>query len=102
MTSGDRQIVSTGTVWEALAGYVRAVRVGTQIWVSGTTATDANGRLVGAGDAAAQTNFALRKIESALGQLGASRENIVRTRIYVSNMANWEAVAREHGAFFKG
>ncbi len=102
MAVNDRQVVTTGTVWESLAGYVRAVRVGAQIWVSGTTATDENGQVVGKADAAAQTDYILRKIESALTQLDASRESIVRTRIFVRNIADWEGVARRHGAFFTG
>lgn len=95
-----RQTVSTGTTWETLASYARAVRIGPHIWVSGTTATDADGNLVGAGDAAAQTHFALRKIEAALVQLGAGLSDVVRTRIYVRDLADWEAAARVHGEVF--
>jgi enamine deaminase RidA (YjgF/YER057c/UK114 family) len=96
----SRTTVSTGTTWEALAGYARAVRVGPHIWVSGTTATDAQGNVVGVGDASAQTRFILDKIEGALAQLGASLDDVVRTRIYVRDMADWEAVARIHGQVF--
>jgi len=95
-----RQSVSSGTTWETLAGYARAVRSGPHIWVSGTTATDADGNLVGAGDAAEQTRFALRKIEAALAQLGAGLNDVVRTRIYVRDLADWEAAARVHGEIF--
>ena len=95
-----RQTVSSGTTWEALAGYARAVRIGNHIWVSGTTATDLAGHLVGAGDAAEQTRFALRKIEAALAELGAGLSDVVRTRIYVRDLADWEAVARVHGEVF--
>ncbi len=96
----SRQSVHSGTTWEALAGYARAVRVGQHVWVSGTTATDANGDIVGAGDAAAQTRYAVQKIEVALAQLGASLGDVVRTRVYVRDMADWEAVARAHGEVF--
>jgi enamine deaminase RidA (YjgF/YER057c/UK114 family) len=96
----DRSSVDTGTKWESMAGYARAVRVGNQIWVSGTTATDAEGKLVGGADPAAQMRFALQKIERAIVQLGGSLQGVVRTRVYVSRMANWEAVARVHGEIF--
>lgn len=98
--NNTRQSVSTGTTWETLAGYARAVRIGNHIWVSGTTATDAEGQLVGPNDAAAQTRFALGKIEAALAQLGASLGNVVRTRIYVRDLPDWEAAARVHGEVF--
>jgi enamine deaminase RidA (YjgF/YER057c/UK114 family) len=96
----SRTCVSTGTTWEALAGYARAVRVGPHIWVSGTTATDAQGNIVGMDDAAAQARFILDKIEGALEQLGASLDDVVRTRIYVRDLADWQAVARVHGQVF--
>jgi enamine deaminase RidA (YjgF/YER057c/UK114 family) len=95
-----RRWVGSGTRWEALAGYARAVRVGDRILVSGTTATDADGRLVGAGDAAAQARFALDKIEGALRQLGGTVADVVRTRVYVRDIGDWEAVARVHGERF--
>ncbi|MFQ5614255.1 MAG: RidA family protein [Anaerolineae bacterium] len=95
----SRDSVSTGTHWEALAGYARAVRIGERILVSGTTATGPDG-LVGEGDAAAQTRFILDKIEAALRQLGGSLRDVVRTGIYVSDMVHWEAVARTHGQRF--
>lgn len=95
-----RKSISTGTTWEAMAGYARAVRMGDHIWVSGTTATDADGQLVGPGDAAAQARFILQKIERALAGLGASLNDVVRTRVFVSDIAHWEAVARAHGEAF--
>ncbi len=95
----DRSFVSSGTRWEQLAGYARAVRIGDRILVSGTTATDAQGQVVGE-DAAAQTRFALDKIERAIARLGGTLRDVVRTRIYVRNMADWEAVARVHGERF--
>ena len=95
-----RTSVDSGTTWEALAGYARAVRVGAHIFVSGTTATDAQGNLVGPGDAGAQTRYCLDKIERAIVQLGGRLEHVVRTRIYVSKIADWEAAARVHGERF--
>lgn len=94
-----RRSVSTGTHWEALAGYARAVRICPLICVSGTTATADDGSVVGA-DAAEQTRFALAKIERALGQLGATLRDVVRTRIYVRRIGDWEAAARVHGEVF--
>ncbi len=100
MTTTNRSFVTSGTQWEKLAGYARAVRVGNHIWVSGTTATDGEGTLIGAGDPAAQMRFVLGKIERALQQLGASLGDVVRTRVYVSDIAYWEPVARVHGEVF--
>ena len=95
-----RTSVSTGTSWEAMAGYARAVRVGGQIWVSGTTATDADGKVVAPGDPAGQARFIIDKIERAITQLGGSLRDVVRTRVYVSDIAHWEPVARAHGERF--
>jgi enamine deaminase RidA (YjgF/YER057c/UK114 family) len=83
-----------------MAGYSRAVRVGSLIYVSGTTATDENGNLVGGSDAAAQARYAIQKIERAIVALGGTLQNVVRTRVFVSDISNWESVARVHGEFF--
>ncbi len=94
-----RQTYSSGTAWETLAGYSRAVRVGDRILVAGTTATGPDG-LVGGADPAAQARYIFDKIETALRPLGGRLEDVVRTRVYVSDIANWEAVARVHGERF--
>ncbi len=93
----ERQQISSGTPWEALAGYARAVRVGGAVYVAGTTAADADGVVQHPGDAAAQTRYIIRKIEAALAEAGARLTDVVRTRIYVRDIADWEAVARAHG-----
>jgi reactive intermediate/imine deaminase len=95
-----RTKIFTGTPWEPLAGYARAVQAGDSVFVSGTTGTDPSGKILNPGDAAAQTTQAIRNIENALKRLGLGLDHVVRTRIYLTDMNRWEEVAKVHGQFF--
>jgi enamine deaminase RidA (YjgF/YER057c/UK114 family) len=95
-----RQRISSGAVWEEIVGYSRAVRIGNVVEVAGTTAVDDDSTVVGVDDPAAQTRYILQKIEKALLAAGATMEDVVRTRLFVTDISRWEAVGRVHGEFF--
>ncbi len=96
----QRQRVSSGTAWEAQVGYSRVFRAGQTVEVSGTVAVDDTGRVVGKGDPCEQTKYVLSKIEQALGKVGAGLQDVIRTRMYVTDITSWEDIGRAHGEFF--
>ena len=96
-----RQTISSGAAWEEIVGYSRAVRIGNVVEVAGTTAVDGDGNVVGLDDPGAQTRYILQKIGNALAEAGATMQDVVRTRMFVTDISRWEAVGRAHGEFFR-
>lgn len=96
----ERKNISSGAPWESIVGYSRAVRIGNHVWVAGTTATDEHGQVVGAGDAAVQARYALQIIGRALNEADVTFADVVRTRTFVTDISQWEAIGRVHGEFF--